>query len=271
MDIETLFENKQNIPSVPQLVRELLESFSEQNATLADIGKKVSKDKKAAARVLQMVNSPLSGLSQKCKTIEESVVLLGTAKIKTLVITSGLIDALAETEGMDLKEFWAENFRVAAFARYIACKIDANPDIAFSAGLLHDFGNALVVLSHPEIAAKIAKKPREDDDRIAVEINLLGFSYAQASTALARHWELTDGICSAIEYYPAPLDSDVINREAAAIHLATILSSGMRQQLADAEQLKALPQDLLKKLDLTLDETVLDEAMSVDTGLNGMC
>ncbi len=270
MDITTLFDDIQNLPSVPEVVRELIETLSDPNANLLELGKTVSKDQAISLKVLRMVNSPLHGLSQKCNTIEESVVLLGTAKIKTLVIASGLVNAVEETKGVDMKAFWAESFRVAAYAKYIACKIEANADVAFTAGLIHNIGSVLIAMSKPKIYAEINEYVKADKARDKVETTLLGFTHADVSAELAKRWHFPEELVDAVGQQLDPLSKEPINLEAAALHLASHVSAGLASQTPGPVLAAKMPHKLLQALELEMDEEVLEEIMAVDMGLSGM-
>ncbi len=270
MDINTLFDNIKNLPSVPEVVRELIVTLNDENASLTDLGKKVSQDQAISLKVLRMVNSPLHGLAQPCNSIEDSVVLLGSAKIKTLVIASGLVNSVEDTNGVDMKAFWTESFRVAAYAKHIATKINANPDVAFTAGLIHNIGSLLIAMSEPKIAAEIEEYVKSDKARDVVETNLLGFTHADVSAELARRWKFPEDLVATVEHQLTPLNSDPLNLESSALHLATHVSAGAAKQTAVPVLSSMMPYKLLEKLELELDEDALEEILAIDMGLSEM-
>lgn len=270
MEIDTLFEDIQKIPSVPEIVRELIESLNDPNVNLADLGKKVSKDQVISLKVLRMVNSPMYGLSQKCNTIEDSVVLLGTAKLKTLVVASGLVGSIDNVDGIDMREFWLESFRVAGYAKAIAPKINAHADLAFTAGLIHNIGSLLIAMARPKIAAEIAEYVKSDKPREKVERTLLGFTHADVSAELARRWKFPDELIAAVEGQLTPLEFEPLSLEAAALHLATHVSAGKVQETPLPVLEAKMPYKLLENLDFSMNEEVLAEILAVDMGLEGM-
>ena len=270
MDINALFDDIQKIPSVPEVVRELIDSLNDPNANLSELGKKVSKDQVISLKVLRMVNSPMYGLSQKCNTIEDSVVLLGTAKLKTLVVASGLVGAIDEIEGIDMKAFWLESFQVASYAKWIAPKIGAHPDVAFTAGLIHNIGSLLIAMSQPKIAAEIAQYVKGDKPRDKVETNLLGFTHADASAELARRWKFPPDLIAAVDGQLTPLAFDPVSKEAAALHLATCVSEGKAKETPLPVLEAKMPYKLLEVLELEMNEELLEEMLAVDMGLAGM-
>lgn len=270
MDINALFDDIQKIPSVPEVVRELIESLNNPNANLSELGKKVSQDQVISLKVLRMVNSPMYGLAQKCNTIEDSVVLLGTAKLKTLVVASGLVGAIDDIEGVDMKAFWTESFQVASYAKWIAPKVGAHPDVAFTAGLIHNIGSLLIAMARPKIAAEIAEYVKGGKPRDKVEINLLGFTHGDVSAELARRWKFPEDLISAVEGQLTPLAFEPLSREAAALHLASCVSEGKAKETPLPVLHAKMPYKLLETLEFEITEEILEEMMAVDMGLGGM-
>ena len=270
MDINALFDDIQKIPSVPEVVRELIESLNDPNANLSELGKKVSKDQVISLKVLRMVNSPMYGLAQKCNTIEDSVVLLGTAKLKTLVVASGLVGAIDDIEGIDMMAFWQESFQVASYAKWIAPKVGAHPDVAFTAGLIHNIGSLLIAMARPKIAAEIAEYTKGGKARDKVEINLLGFTHGDVSAELARRWKFPEDLIAAVEGQLTPLAFEPLSREAAALHLASCVSEGKDKETPLPVLHAKMPYKLLETIDLEITEEILEEMMAVDMGLGGM-
>ncbi|MGB0865174.1 MAG: HDOD domain-containing protein [Granulosicoccaceae bacterium] len=270
MEINALFDDIQKIPSVPEVVREIIESLNDPNANLSELGNKVKQDQVITLKVLRMVNSPMYGLGQKCNTIEDAVVLLGTAKLKTLVVASGLVGAIDDVEGIDMKDFWSESFRVATYAKNMAPKTGAHPDMTFTAGLIHNIGSLLIAMARPKIAAEIEEYVKSDKPRDKVEKNLLGFTHAEVSAELAKRWKFPDDLIAAVEGQLVPLEFDPVSPEAAALHLATLVSEAKVKETAPAVLHAKLPYKLLEKLELDLDEATLEEILALESGMEGI-
>lgn len=270
MEINALFDDIQKIPSVPEVVRVLIESLNDPDANLSELGQKVSQDQVISLKVLRMVNSPLFGLAQPCNSIEDSVVLLGTAKLKTLVVASGLVGAVDDIEGVDMKVFWSESFRVASYAKWISPKIGAHPDVAFTAGLIHNIGSLLIAMARPKIAAEITEYVKGGKPRDKVEINLLGFTHADASAELAKRWKFPEDLTAAVQGQLTPLDFDPVSPEAAAVHLAALASDAKTGDETIPVLKAKLPFKLLETFNCNLTEDDLSELLEVDMGLEGM-
>lgn len=270
MELNALFDDIQKIPSVPEVVRELIESLNDPNANLSELGGKVKQDQTISLKVLRMVNSPMYGLGQKCNTIEDAVVLLGTAKLKTLVVASGLVAAIDDIAGVDMRNFWKEGFRVAAYAKWMSPKLGAHPDVAFTAGLIHNIGSLLIAMARPKIYAEIQEYVKGDKPRDKVERNLLGFTHAEASAELARRWNFPEELVAAVEGQLTPLEFDPLSLEAAALHLAIHASEGKEMETPLPVLAAKMPYKLLETLELEIDEALLEEMLAVDMGLDGM-
>ncbi|MEC8483564.1 MAG: HDOD domain-containing protein, partial [Pseudomonadota bacterium] len=84
-----LLTQADQLPNVPEVVRELIMALDNPNAKYSEIAAKVAKDQTLSLKVLRVVNSAYFGLSRKVASIDEAVVMLGMERLKTLVIASG--------------------------------------------------------------------------------------------------------------------------------------------------------------------------------------
>ena len=66
-----------NLPSMPQVLVQLLDSCHDPEATIQAIARLVDKDAALSAKVLQLVNSAFIGSRRVIRDIEQAVVYLG--------------------------------------------------------------------------------------------------------------------------------------------------------------------------------------------------
>jgi HD-like signal output (HDOD) protein len=89
MQINDLLNQTSKLPNVPEVVRQLIQALNDPNANYSEISQKVSEDQTLSLKILRLVNSAHFGLSRKVSSIDEATVILGMARLKTLVIASG--------------------------------------------------------------------------------------------------------------------------------------------------------------------------------------
>lgn len=237
MKISELLEQKDKLPNVPEVVKELINKLSDENARYDEIAAKVSKDPTLSVKILRMVNSAYYGLSRKVNSIEEAVVMIGFERLKVLVISSGLTSSVAaEVEGLDIRRFWNESFEIGEICKVIAAKTDADPSVAFTAGIISNMGQLLLHLTAPNRAKAIQTAVDEGENREEAEVSRLTFSSAQAGAALMEMWKLPKELCMAVLQQNKPLAHEPPNQLSAIIYLSKQLMRA-RKKGATAQQL----------------------------------
>jgi len=208
MEIQTLLSQTDKLPNVPEVVRELIQALNNPDADYGAIAEKVSKDQTLSLKILRLVNSAHFGLSRKVSSIDEAVVMLGMARLKTLVIASGFANCASNVEGIDLGRFWSESFRVATLSRHLAeqSSAEVDADIAFTAGIIHNIGRLLLHLAQPNRAMAIQTLVEESQiDRSTAEMERLGFICPEAGQALLEMWKFPEQLCIAVRQHRDPV------------------------------------------------------------------
>ena len=273
MEIRELLEQTDKLPNVPEVVRQLIQQLNNPAADYGEIAEKVAKDQTLSLKILRLVNSAHFGLSRKVSSIDEAVVMLGMVRLKTLVIASGIAGSVKAVEGLDLKAFWSESFRVAALAKWFAEKeTSVDPDIAFTAGLIHNIGRLLLHLAQPMRAQAIQTLIEESGcSRSQAEHERLGFTSPEAGQALLDMWSFPAELGCAVRQHKAPTSFEEPSALAAVINLACTVNAAKRNQ-TDAEALKeTIAADVVELAGVapdTLDQ--LEEALALESGLDGL-
>src|SRR4051794_2464391 len=105
------------LPTLPMAAIRLLEVLGNDMIDVQDISKIVSRDPALAARVLQMVNSPLYGVTHRISTLSQAVVLLGLQSVKMLALGFSLANNLRNDGGFKHLEYWRRSMYAATAAK----------------------------------------------------------------------------------------------------------------------------------------------------------
>lgn len=198
--LKTVLDSLHQLPAIPAVVLEVIDSFNGDIST-ALLAQKISQDQAISAKLLQVANSSFYGLSREVGSIHEAVIILGFDSVRTLTVAVGLIHGLSHVtdELLSKKAFWQYNIQVASCARFLAKKLGQNPDIAFTAGLLHDIGQLAMALTLPDSFGAILDQDLAlGDGLIDLEQREYGFDHALLGAEVARHWNFPAVIQQAI-------------------------------------------------------------------------
>ena len=219
LSIDDVVRNLLDLPSLPDVVMELLSSIDAQDVDISVLARKVSHDQALMAKTLRLANSPVYGLQVKVTTLTQAITFLGFQATRNLIIAAAVTGCFAEGKcpGFDFKAFWRHSIATAACAKVLARRMKFNQDYAFTAGLLHDIGRLVLVTSFPgQYAQALALRKERDCELIEAEREVLGVDHVAAGIALAGHWNFSDTMRLAIAHHHDP-------EEPGAGFLATIV------------------------------------------------
>ena len=190
-----------DLPSLPAVVMELLNSIDQDDVDISVLAKKVSYDQALTAKTLRLANSSLYGLQVKVTTIQQAITYLGFQTTRNLITAAAVTGCFAEGHcpGFDHKAFWRHSIATAACAKVLARQMRFNQDYAFTAGLLHDIGRLVLVSCFPnQYSETIHYREQHDCYLLDAERAVLGVDHVDAGLALAEHWNFSDTMRLAI-------------------------------------------------------------------------
>ncbi len=211
---------------------QLLEVASRKNHDLKDIVRVIKYDAALTAKTLKLVNSAAFAPHSKITDLERAIAYAGENFLVSLVMTEAadmIYDCdLAGYDGHK-GDLWDHNMLTALASKRIASlsKEPLNTNIAFTCGLLHDLGKAIIsdFLIGSSTSVLDSLDRGEVDDYASAEEKLLGMDHTQAGYALALHWNLPEPLPSAIRYHHDPATAPEEYRSLVyAVHLGDMVA-----------------------------------------------
>lgn len=208
LSIEKLFDDLHSLPSIPKVAQDLMLQFDNPSSNLESIARNIEKDPVIAAKVLRLANSARFRGSRDSSSIEDAAMRLGFNTLRTLVMASAVTGAFKAGPSFDLKGFWLKSFQVAGICRMLARQGSADPETAFTCGVMHNIGELLIQTGAPEVAERLNNSATANTPgRGASETLQLGFGYPEVGAELARRWHLPHVILQAIAYQAKPMQA----------------------------------------------------------------
>jgi len=175
----------------------LLQVAVDPNHELRDMIEIIRGDFALTAQILRVANSVAFSPLQPVTTLDRAVAYLGDVYLIGLAINSSaaaIFDSpLTGYEGHK-RDLWRHQLYCAIASRIIArqAKQAISADLAFTGGLLHDIGKAIlskhIIKSSGEILDGISTGRYHD--YMEAEEKLFGMDHAQVGYVLAQHWQL---------------------------------------------------------------------------------
>lgn len=197
----------------------------EKNADIKEIADMVEKDPVIAARVLHIANSSFFGA--KTGSIKQAIVFLGLTAVKNIVLTTSVFESAKGkfVTGFNKELLWkhaglTNKLTLIIYKELLGKKI---PDIASTAGLLHDIGRVVLLkqfnLEYIKILEELQCRPERSFREVEEEV--LGISHQEVGGYLLDWWGLPQKIVEAALFHHDPLNENVVDKElVSVVHLA---------------------------------------------------
>ncbi len=206
----------------PPLPHTIVEAFDlidhPEKMDVATVTRLVERDPSVAARLLQNVNSAYYGLKRTITSVERAVVLIGPVAVTGIVIGMNML-RLKTVVRPSAAETYARLMRHSLATAFIARHLDEGVPgqrvrqgddqqfgIAFTAGLLHDFGKIILVYNHPDQAVSLynddaLRQRGGEPDLTRLEALLFGCDHTEAGEYAARKLNFPELLVSAMRFH----------------------------------------------------------------------
>lgn len=228
VDLPTVLAGARALPTLPQIVPQILATLEDEQSAADTLAARINTDPTVVARLLAAANSSAFGFPMRVDSTRQAILVLGLEKVRTITLATAIIDPYRlDATGYDAHRLWLHSLGVAVCAQTVAEFVGRPPEGAFTAGLLHDIGQLLMVNVAPERYAQATQRVREHGESIAqAERAVFGFDHAEVGGRLAREWRLPPEITEGIEGHHDPEAGD-FGEAGDIVHLAEVLAHAL--------------------------------------------
>ncbi len=229
---EEILKSVKSVPALSPGASQLLDVLGSGKYEVSDIVQVIENDSALTVNVLKVVNSASIGLRREITSVHQAAAFLGDTK----VIGIALASAGGETFNAELAGYHGDRgmlgkhcLWVALAAREMSRHTDGLVDkgVAFTAGLLHDIGKAVISDYMVDLVPSIMEKAvqEKEPDHLGAEREVMGTDHCEVGCQLARHWKMPECLSAGIEFHHNPAEAPEQYRAMAyVIHLADTLA-----------------------------------------------
>jgi putative nucleotidyltransferase with HDIG domain len=192
-----------DLPTMPAVASQVVRAVDDPDSSIEDIRKLIEQDAAIAARILKISNSALYGFPSEIQSLAHAISLLGTMTVRNLVLAASMKETYKRF-GLMEKLLWQHSSLAGPTAAMLAVRpgIDVDPDIAFTAGLMHHVGKTALANSHRNDYERVmATVYNEGRSFVEVENEIFGFSHAELGAAVVRRWGLPESLVLTIRMH----------------------------------------------------------------------
>ena len=226
--IDRLVGGTQQLPALPRTYAALVSALSSSDVSVNHLAAIVEQDVAISARILQVVNSPLFGLTRQVSTVRTGMSYLGIETVKGLVLSfevARLFEPGAGVPGFSLENLHAHGHLTASIARQLPTDRYLK-DAAGVAALMHDIGKLILATRSPAHLKQALERAKADGRPLhEVEEELLGVSHAEIGAYLLGFWGLPFPVIEAVAHHHHPRRLPQASFDAlATVHVANVLA-----------------------------------------------
>lgn len=229
-EIKELVDNASNLISLPEVALRVNKIANDPESTADDMAAVITQDPALVVRMLKVANSSYYGFSNEVETISRAVSVLGTNKIRDLVLSSSATKAFdgIPNDLISMQDFWHHSLYCGLLAQILAKKSKkANIESIFVAGLLHDIGQLLMFNQLPEKSHEcilLLMEGSEELETFEAERHVFGFDHMQVGSELIKNWKLAPVLQECVEFHHEPQNAKQFPVEVALINIANAVA-----------------------------------------------
>lgn len=225
--VDTLLARHEQLPARAQAAARVLQLCDDPDTSAQQLARAIGTDPVFAAKVLRVANSSYYGLSGRVSTLPFAVSVVGFQTVRSLAVVAaaGLDDPNATPSG-----FWEGAALAATAAEALAPLLDADPGDAFSLGLLHTLGSALLH-QHRPLGLVCLPAPGDPAGLSAAETAAYGTTHETIGARVLALWHFPEHVCLLIARHHEPLLTDASPLER-TLHAARSVADALLRDVA---------------------------------------
>lgn len=239
-----------HLPALPQSAVRLLELSQDPNNGPAEFAVPIEADPALAGQVLRFVNSSYFGFSRTISSVKLAISLVGVRTIKNFVLWSAIYSLMPNPRcgRLEVQSLWVDSLRRALLARRLGQALQLSElEELFCSALLQDMSIPLLARELSREYAELLELREQGPRRLSdLERERFGWTHADASASLARHWRLPERLAELMEQHTflERLREGTLDKSAACVACSALLPSAAEEQWVEQESFAEAYQQL---------------------------
>jgi putative nucleotidyltransferase with HDIG domain len=222
-----------SLSTTSQKITEVIQDPKTDHKILEEL---VQLDPSLTAILLRVINSAFYGFNQPITSISHAISFIGKFDLQNIVITTATVESLETLSNkfIELSEFWHHSIFTGLIAKHLSvAKGLGDKESFFTGGLLHDIGKLIICNQSPDVSQQLIDNTEGDQQWLALEQQLLGFTHADVGAELARSWGLPALYCDCIHYHHDLAAETEFEQHKIIIHTANQLANHIDRPESD--------------------------------------
>ncbi|MBU0513213.1 MAG: HDOD domain-containing protein [Proteobacteria bacterium] len=227
--VEAVRSTETELPTLSSVVFELNRLTDDPIASSKDFEAIIMRDPALSAKVLQVANSVYYSAGSGVTSIRMAIVRIGMSGIQDLAMSISLVNTFgkkSKTSEVSIEELWRHSLGVAVSAAALAraCPVPTAAEDAFTGGMLHDIGKAILIELDPDLFIRLVQTSHEQNITFReAEQKILGVSHDEIGELYAKFRNFPPRLLPALARHHLPaLDNDYTRLDL-VVHVADVV------------------------------------------------
>jgi putative nucleotidyltransferase with HDIG domain len=187
---------------LPEVASQVLSLVQRPDCDTARLAEVLRRDPAMTAHVMQVAASPMYIGATKISSLQQAIGRLGFATITQIVLAVASKTRVFAVTGFEaeVKAAFRHALSTALFAQEIARTRRSTVDLAFLAGLFHDFGQPVLLQALVDVHRELGVAPEAADVMAAVEA-----AHAVVGAKLVQKWAMPEKVAEAVARHHDPI------------------------------------------------------------------
>lgn len=194
------------LPPFSPILGRLMPMLADDSLNYRVLGELISSDPSLTAQVLRLANSAMLGRRGEVRSLLAALTLIGIDRVYALVVASGLRKLAAKAARWPLaRRCWRHSLATALLAADMT--VDHFGDMAedYTAGLLHDLGRFVLLMSDPEQYSLLIDRASESgSDSRPLEEEIFGINHETAGAEAMRRYGFPQSLQEVCAHHHQP-------------------------------------------------------------------
>ncbi len=227
--LEEYIRKAKSLPPAPKILPQLMPLLKQTDIDIDKVVQLISFDAVLTAKILKACNSASQAGLQQVSNLNEALLRTGFAEVFRIVakvVGEQTLGAAQSGYGLGRSELWEHSAVTAVAARIIAEDRGLDPNVAFTAGLLHDVGKIVLTNALEGSYTRLIEETEKNErSLIEAEKSVLGADHAEVGGRLLTEWSFPKALVDAVTWHHDPAQSKENAPLAACIYLANMIAA----------------------------------------------
>ncbi len=202
------------VKTMSPLLTKLLGMLGAAGCSMKEVAQTIRQDQALCLKILKLANSCVYSQGTHVDSVEKAVMRIGTGQIRQAIMNIGIIELFSSSSssaGIDLRQFWehslATGLIAAELSRCVAGSGNApETELAFTSGLLHDIGRAVLAEQLGEVYQKVMEESQNLDLPLELaEKQLLQVDHSEIAHRVLTSWRFSKQLLQPIQRHHQPV------------------------------------------------------------------